>query len=159
MRWGMKTLSLDLRERIVGAYDAQQGTREEVAQRFRVSVGMVKKLLQQRRQTNELGHRHRYSGRKARILPEYRERLAALVAAQPDLTLAQIKEKLAMTCTVPAVHYALIALGLTYKKRRSTPPSKAGPMSPPRGSSGRPGKASSRPAGSSSSTKRRPRRT
>ena len=159
MPCGMKTLSLDLRERIVGAYDAQQGTREEVAQRFRVSVGMVKKLLQQRRQTNELGHRHRYSGRKARILPEYRDRLAALVAAQPDLTLAQIKEKLAMTCTVPAVHYALIALGLTYKKRRSTPPNKAGPMSPQRGSSGRPGKASSRPAGSSSSTKRRPRRT
>lgn len=155
----MKTLSLDLRERIVGAYDAQQGTREEVAQRFRVSVGMVKKLLQQRRRTNELGHRHRYSGRKARILPEYRDKLATLVAAQPDLTLVQIKAKLAMTCTVPAVHYALVALGLTYKKRRSTPPNKAGPMSPRRGDSGRPGRASSRPAGSSSSTKRRPRRT
>ncbi|MEI6357915.1 MAG: hypothetical protein WCP53_12580 [Verrucomicrobiota bacterium] len=155
----MKTLSLDLRERIVAAYDARQGTREEVAQRFGVSVGMVKKLLQQRRRTNELGHRHRYSGRKARILPEYRDGLAALVAAQPDLTLAQIKEKLGMGCTVPAVHHALVALGLTYKKRRSTPPNKAGPMSPKRGGSGRQGKASSRPAGSSSSTKRRPRRT
>jgi len=41
----MRTLSLDLRERIVAAYDGQQGTREEVAQRFGVSVGMVKKLL------------------------------------------------------------------------------------------------------------------
>jgi len=159
MQWGMKTLSLDLRERIVAAYDARQGTREEVAQRFGVSVGMVKKLLQQRRRTNELGHRHRYSGRKARILPEYRDGLAALVAAQPGLTLAQIKEKLGMGCTVPAVHHALVALGLTYKKRRSTPPNKAGPMSPKRGGSGRQGKASSRPAGSSSSTKRRPRRT
>jgi hypothetical protein len=37
----------------------------------------------------------------------------ALVAAQPDLTLAQIKEKLSMTCTVPAVHQALVAIGLT----------------------------------------------
>jgi len=35
-------------------------------------------------------HRHRYSGRKARILPEYREGLLALVAAQPDLTLVRI---------------------------------------------------------------------
>ena len=109
----MRTLSLDLRERIVAAYDGQQGTREEVAQRFGVSVGMVKKLLQQRRRTNELVHRHRYSGRKARILPEYREGLLALVAAQPDLTLAQIKEKLSMTFTVPAVHQALVAIGLT----------------------------------------------
>jgi len=155
----MKTLSLDLRERIVEAYDAEQGTREEIAIRFRVSLGMVKKLLQQRRTTNDLGHRHRYSGRKAKVLPEYRDKLAALVAAEPDLTLAQIKEKLAMTCTIPAVHYALATLGLTYKKRRSMQPSKAGPMWRPRGTSGGPGKGSSRPADSSSSTNRRPRRT
>lgn len=37
----MKTLSLDLRERIVGAYDAQEGTRENIASRFRVSLGMA----------------------------------------------------------------------------------------------------------------------
>ena len=97
----MKTLSLDLRERIVGAYDAQEGTREDIASRFLVSLGMVKKLLQQRRKTNELGHRHRYSGRKARILPEYRDKLTALVAAQPDLTLDQIGQKLTMNCSVP----------------------------------------------------------
>jgi transposase len=155
----MRTLSLDLRERIVAAYDGRQGTREEVAERFGVSVGMVKKLLQQRRRTNDLGHRHRYSGRKARILPKYREGLLALVAAQPDLTLAQIREKLAMTCTVPAVHQALVALGLTYKRRRSMPPSNAGPMSPKHEGGGGPGKANSPPAVSSSSTKRRPRRT
>ncbi|MCX6931294.1 MAG: IS630 family transposase, partial [Verrucomicrobia bacterium] len=106
-REGMKTLSLDLRERIVGAYDEKQGTREEMARRFRVSLGMVKKLLQQRRKTQDLGDRHRFSGRKAKVLPAYRERLEKLVAAEPDLTLAQIKARLSMSCTVPAVHYAL----------------------------------------------------
>ncbi len=155
----MKTLSLNLRERIVAAYDAQEGTREEIAIRFRVSLGMVKKLLQQRRKTNDLGHRHRYSGRKAKVLPEYREKLATLVATQPDLTLTQIKEKLTMPCTVPAVHYALIALGLTYKKKLSMQPSKTDPMSRPRGTSGAVSKVSSMPAGSSSSTNRRPRPT
>jgi transposase len=155
----MKTLSLDLRERIVGAYDGQEGTREQIASRFRVSLGMVKKLLQQRSKTNELGHRHRYSGRKAKILPEYRDKLTMLVAAQPDLTLDQIRQKLTMNCTVPAVHYALVALGLTYKKRRSTPPNKRGPMSPKRGASGRPGKANLRPVDSSSSTSRPPKQT
>ncbi len=153
----MKTLSLDLRERIVAAYDAQEGTREEIAGRFRVSLGIVKKLLQQRRKTNDLGHRHRYSGRKAKVLPEYGEKLASLIAAQPDLTLTQIKEKLTMPCTVPAVHYALVALGLTYKKRLSMQPNKTGPMSRSRGSSGEQGKVNSPPAGSSSSTNRRPR--
>jgi hypothetical protein len=31
----------------VEAYERKEGTREEVAKRFKVSVGMVKKLLQQ----------------------------------------------------------------------------------------------------------------
>jgi transposase len=34
-----KQISLDLRERIVAACDAQEGTREEVAKRFKVSLG------------------------------------------------------------------------------------------------------------------------
>ncbi len=155
----MKTLSLDLRERIVAAYDAKEGTREEVARRFRVSLGMVKKLLQQRRRTGDIGHRHGHSGRKARVLPEYRDRLATLVSAQPDLTLAQIKAELAMPCTITAVHHALGALGLTYKKRRSMPPNRPGRTSSKRAGSGRPDKTVSRPGASSSSTNRRPRRT
>ena len=47
----MATLSLDLRERILRAYDKGQGTRDEIAKRFDVSLGMVKKLQQQRRDT------------------------------------------------------------------------------------------------------------
>ena len=34
---------MDLRERIVEAYGRKEGTREEVAKRFKVSLGMVKK--------------------------------------------------------------------------------------------------------------------
>ena len=53
----MRTISLDLRERILVSYDQKEGTREEIAHRFRVSLGMVKKLLQQRRHggTSALG--------------------------------------------------------------------------------------------------------
>lgn len=112
----MQTLSLDLRERILTAYDQAQGTRAEVARRFRVSLGMVKKLLQQRRRTGDIGPRHHLAGRKPRLLPAYRDRLAALVARQPDLTLAELRDQLGMACTVPAVHQVLTAMGLTYKK-------------------------------------------
>jgi transposase len=51
----MRTISLDLRERILTAYDGDDGTREEVGRRFRVSTGMVKKLLLQRRRKGEMG--------------------------------------------------------------------------------------------------------
>ena len=40
-----KTLSLDIRERILKAYDKGGVNRQEVADRFDVSLGMVKKLL------------------------------------------------------------------------------------------------------------------
>ncbi len=62
-------------------------TREEVGKRFRVSVGMVKKLLQQRRHTGEIGPRHYRSGRKPRLLPARGEQLRALLVRRPDLTL------------------------------------------------------------------------
>ena len=155
----MKTLSLDLRERILTAYDQDQGTRAEVARRFRVSLGMVKKLLQQRRRTGDIGPRHHLAGRKPRLLPAYRDRLAALVARQPDLTLSELRDRLGMACTVPAVHQVLTALGLTYKKRRCARPNRAGRTSSGRAGAGSGGKAASTPRGSSSLMSRPPRRT
>jgi transposase len=155
----MKTISLDLRERILTAYDTGEVTRAEVGERFRVSEAMVKKLLQQRRRTGEIGPRHYRSGRKPRILPEHRERLRALLAQKPDLTLAELRSALGLSCTLPAIHYALAAMDLTYKKRRSMPPNKAGLTSPGRGAGGAGSKAGSIPRSSSSSTSRLPRRT
>ena len=52
--------SLDLRERVVAAVDAGEGTQPQIATRFAVSLGWVEKLLRQRRRTGHiapLGHR------------------------------------------------------------------------------------------------------
>jgi transposase len=113
----MKTLSVDLRERILASYDAQEGTRDEIANRYRVSLGMVKKLLQQRRKTGDIGPRHHYSGRKPKILERHRRRLGRLLSRRPDLTLAELRKAVALSCSLPAIHYALRAMNLTYKKR------------------------------------------
>ncbi len=154
-----KPISLDLRERIVAAYDEKEGTREEIAKRFRVSLGMVKKLLAQRSRTGDLRARYRYCGRKARLEPEHGRRMKELVAKEPDLTLEEIKQRLGLEYTVAAIHWVLTRMGLTYKKRRSMRPSKTGPMSPrPATAGGGSREVSIRP-GSSSSTSRRPRRT
>ena len=153
----MKTLSLDLRERIVGAYDAKEGTREEVAKRFRVSLGMVKKLLGQREKTGDIGPRHRFSGRKAKLLPNYRKPLGELIKKEPDLTLAELRDRLKMGCTVPALHHVLKAMGLTYKKRLSMQLNRNGPISPRHVKSGNEGKAGSIRRGWSSSTSQRPK--
>lgn len=152
-------LSLDLRERIVAAYEAEEGTRAEVARRFKVSVGMVKKLLTQQRRTGDLRARYRFCGRKAKLQPEQGARLKALVQQEPDLTLAEIKERLALSCTLGAIHWVLARLGLTYKKRRSMRPNKTAPTSRKRAGSGGATKADSTRPGWSSSTSRQRRPT
>lgn len=136
----MRTLSLDLRERILASYDHQEGTREEVAARYRVSLGMVKKLLQQRRRTGEIGPRHDRSGRKPVIVEVHRRKLRELLERKPDLTLGELRQAVAVDCTLPAIHYVLKQLGLTYKKRHSGPASKTAPTSRGRGGRGAAGK-------------------
>jgi transposase len=136
-----KPLSLDLRERIVAAYDAEEGSREEVAKRFKVSVGMVKKLLAQRSRTGDLRARYRYCGRKARLEPVHGAALKALISREPDVTLVEIKERLKMDYTIGAIHWVLARLGLTYKKRRSMRPSKTGQTWPKLGVAGAAAKA------------------
>ena len=125
----MATLSLDLRERIVASYDNEEGTRDQIARRYRVSLGMVKKLLQQRRRTGDIGSLHHHSGRKPVILASHRQAMRAALRRKPDLTLAELREAVGLTCTLPAIHYVLADMGLTYKKRRSVPASKTAPTS------------------------------
>jgi len=146
----MKTISLDLRERILATYDQGQETRETVARRFRVSVGMVKKLLQQRRRIGDLRPQHHRSGSKPRIMATHRQQMRTLLARKPDLTLKELRQATGLTCTLPAIHYVLAKLGLTYKKRHSAPANKTGPtFGKPGGHGGGSSPASIRPSSSS----------
>jgi transposase len=132
----MRTISLDLRERILASYDQKEGNREEIARRYRVSLGLVKKLLQQRRRTGDIAPRHRHSGRKPLIVPSHHRQLRTLLSRKPDLTLKELRAALQLNCTLPAIHYVLEKMGLTYKKRHSGPVNKTVPMLPGRGGSG-----------------------
>ena len=120
----MRTLSLDLRQRILDSYDQQEGTRQEIARRYRVSLGMVKKLLQQRRRTGDIAPRHRYSGRKPMILESHHRQMRGLLSRKPDMTLKELRQAVRLACTLPAIHYVLEKMGLTYKKRHSGPVNK-----------------------------------
>jgi transposase len=131
-----KTISLDLRERIVAAYDNQEGTQQEIAHRFKVSWDFVKKLFKQRRRTGDISPRHRFSGRKPLILPSHQREMRAMLVRKPDLTLEEIRDALGLCCTIQAVHYALEGMDLTYKKRRSAPVNKIARTSPRRGGRG-----------------------
>ena len=143
----MRTISLDLRERILASYDHEEGSRAEIAHRYRVSLGMVKKLLQQRRRTGDIAPRHRYSGRKPLLVAAHRQQLREWLGRKPDLTLRELRLRMALNCSLPAIHYVLEKMGLTYKKRHSGPVSRTGRTSRGRGGRGGGGRpASTQPA-------------
>ena len=132
----MRTTSLDLRERILACYDKEEGTRARIAHRFRVSLGLVKKLLQQRRRTGDIAPRHRFSGRKPTIVGAHRNQLRALLDRKNDLTLKELRSATGLKCSLQAINVVLVKMNLTYKKRHSGPASRTVRMSRGRVGSG-----------------------
>jgi transposase len=128
----MRTISLDLRERILASYDQKEGTREEIAHRFRVSLGMVKKLLQRRRHGGDIGPRYHRCGLRPGKVAAQGQTFRQLLSRKPDLTLEELRKATALNCTLPAIHYVLEKMGLTYKKRHSVPANKTDPILPGR---------------------------
>ena len=114
----MPALSLDLRERIVAACDRGGRTQQEVADLFGVSLGVVRKLLAQRRRTGDLTPRYGNCGGRKKILGAHEEMIREVLSERPDATLEELRDAAGLDCTVQAVHYALRRMGFTYKKRR-----------------------------------------
>ena len=120
----MEALSLDLRERICAACDEQTQTRQEVADRFKVSRSFVQKLLRRRREDGSIAAKPHGRGPAPRIGEQDRRRLRELVNAKPDATLAELccwlREAGGAAVSVPTLCRALTALRLVLKKRRCT---------------------------------------
>jgi transposase len=137
----MKAYPVELRARIVAAVDRGVGSLPTVAALFGVSINCVANYLHLRAETGCLEPRPNPGGRPPAI-PEARyDELRHLVAAHPDLTLEEIRERLQVDCSLAAVCRTLKKLGLTRKKKRSTPRSSSATTSgkPGRcGPSGRP---------------------
>ena len=110
----MRAYSMDLRERAL--LDSDAGMKAaDVAAKYRVSGSWVRLLKQRRRDTGEVAPRVQRHGRRGMREPHLHT-LAALIAAHPDRTLAELKDALATPASVPTVWRAVRALGLTVKK-------------------------------------------
>ena len=120
----MRAYSEDLRQRVVQACDEGSLTRQEIAKHFDVSTAWIRRLLQRRRETGSFSVLTGKRGPKPTVNAAQRERLAKLVAKHPDATLAELKRKARLTCSLPTIHRVLKSLGLSFKKNRYVPASK-----------------------------------
>ena len=132
----MQAYSMDLRERAL--LDSDAGMKAaDVAVKYRVSGSWVRLLKQRRRETGEVAPRVQRHGRR-RMLEPHLHTLAALIAEQPDRTLAELKDALGTPASVATIWRAVAALDVTVKKKRSGPPNTIDLTSRPRGSCGTP---------------------
>ena len=94
----MAPYSMDLRERVVQAW--------------------VHRLVQRRRDTGSFAPRKQTTFR-SRVLAGQEQRLAALITAQPDATLAELRDALPTTAALSTLWREIGRLGLTVKKNRT----------------------------------------
>lgn len=110
----MAAYSMDLRTRVLQDWDEQMRA-EEIAAKYRVSRAWVHRLVQRRRETGEIGPR-RQTRFRALALAGQEDRLRALIEAQPDQTLAELKAALPTSATLATIWRTLERLDLTLKK-------------------------------------------
>jgi transposase len=110
----------DLRDRVLSAYDRGMAT-GQIAEVFDVSPAWARRVKQRRRENGQTTPRPMGGVRLVKIDPV---RLAELVAEHPDATLKELREMLGVVCAESAICMALKRLKISFKKRRSTPPSR-----------------------------------
>ena len=125
----MRAYSLDLRERVVSAYEKGEQSIAEIAAQFSVGQTFLKKMLRQKRESGSLERLPSRAGAKKRLSEVHRRWLSKQVKEQPDATLTELQEGLHKTQKVSVsratVSRELEALGLPRKKSRWSPVSAA----------------------------------
>jgi transposase len=116
-----KAYSNDLRLRIIEAHQQGEGSLEELADQFHVSVGWAKLVSATFRRTGRAerpaaGKR----GRRSKFTAEVQQRVREWITAQPDLTLHELQRKLraelALTASIGRLWKLLGEMELRLKK-------------------------------------------
>jgi transposase len=116
----MRTYSLDLRERVVGAVEKGGLTQKQISELFNVSVTWIKKLLRRKRLEGHILPLPHGGGKPALLDERKMESLRRVVARMPDATLEELCQKVpgpkGKPVSLPTMSRALAKLGLTKKK-------------------------------------------
>lgn len=121
-----RAYSDDLRSKLLKAYAAGRGSLEELASQFGVSYGYSKKIRRQQLGTGQMERpRQLRHGPAGQLSAEIKQYLRIVIAEQPDVTLAELQERLRHTRRIEIscsrLWYWLRGLGLRHKKNAARP--------------------------------------
>ena len=123
----MQALSLDLRERIVEAYEFGEGSYEVIAERFSVGPTVVGKFVRQKRELGTLAPQVHRRGRKPAVSEEKMIELRQHLEEHPDATVLERRDALGLKCSEKTMWQTLRKMGWRFKKSRRVPPNKIEP--------------------------------
>lgn len=86
--------SLDLRKKILSAWQNQEGSQRELAQRFKVSLAFIRNFLRRYRETGEIAPKQQGGERRSKIQGKDEELLQKLVREQNDIYLRELQSSL-----------------------------------------------------------------
>ena len=125
-----RALSDDLRKRVIAAVDSGM-SRRAAAERFGIGVSTAIKWVRRWRETGGWTARRSGGDVRSHRIDAFRDEILALVEATPDMTLAEIAGHLHRTHGVQLALSTVFRFfrrhGVTYKKRRRTPPNRIAP--------------------------------
>jgi len=111
----MRAIPIPIRKRIIELYEQGKSTRE-IAQFSGFCIAAVRRVRQQFRQRRTLEPRTHLCGRKTLLTEERKQRLKALLSAQPDATLAELGARMDRAFRTSTVDLWLRRLGWKFKK-------------------------------------------
>lgn len=113
-------LSIDLRQRVLAAYQDKEGSMRHLSERFKVSLSFVRDLTRQYRQTGTVAPKPHGGGAIAKLGVAQLPIVRALVEDQPDALLEELCERFAektgVMVSISTMHRAVHRLKLSVKK-------------------------------------------
>jgi transposase len=98
----MAAYSVDLRQKILSAWQNKEGTQRDLAKRFKVSLSFIRDFLRRYRETHELTAKPQGGDRRSKLKSEEQELLKTMVSEQSDIYLRELQAALQERKVYPA---------------------------------------------------------
>ena len=111
-----KSCSIDLRQKIINVYEAEEVTQRKLAKRFQVSQSFVTRLIRRYQQTGKIEPKSRGGGAKAKFNVSQLGQIEELLAEQSDVLLRELcnrwEQKTGTKVSISTMHRKLQKLEL-----------------------------------------------
>ncbi|MEP0898937.1 helix-turn-helix domain-containing protein [Leptolyngbya subtilissima AS-A7] len=108
-----------MRQRVLAAHQAGEGSQRELAQRFKVSSSFVRDLLRRYRESGDIHPKERGGGNQPKLSKVHLETVRQRLEQNNDLFLHELCEQLEVDCgvkvSVTTMHRAVQHLNLSVK--------------------------------------------